>query len=73
MSWHIAHVARGTSLLALRWFDLKVKYNSVDWLMVVFELKGITILSLRLVAQLHLEILSKAFFVQCSVSVVQQW
>ena len=43
MSWHIAHVATGTSFLALRGFDLKVNYSGVERLVVLFELKGITV------------------------------
>lgn len=42
MSRHIAHVATGTSFLALWQFDLKVNYNSVRRLLLLFELKGVT-------------------------------
>lgn len=60
MSWHIAHVARGTSFLALRQFDLKVNYNSVEWLLVLLELKGISILAQCLAAAPHLIVLRSA-------------
>lgn len=46
---------QGTSLLASGGFDLKVNYNSVEGLVVLFELKGVATLSLRWAFYLLLE------------------
>lgn len=44
----IAHVATGTSFLALWQFDLKVNYNSVTrLLLLLLEVKGVTFRAFR--------------------------